>query len=178
MKLVRHTLTLAAILLPLAAQAQQPTTRGATVTGTILCADTSAPARFAKVLLKSTTPKSGFGDDFIGQMQKLASQMGGSDAKPTDEDNRRLAAASKAMNQATDMLSSSTVGLDGAFTLTGIQPGTYYVHAVFPGYIDPISEVHRRRLRQRGSHRQIAHRLPPAIHHHHRRRLTTRHPPP
>jgi hypothetical protein len=58
----------------------------------------------------------------------------------TDEQKRALAAATKGMNQATDMLNASTVGLDGAYSFSGIKPGTYYVHAIFAGYIDPYSQ--------------------------------------
>jgi hypothetical protein len=59
----------------------------------------------------------------------------------TDEQKRSLAAAAKGMNQATDMLNASTVGLDGAYSFAGVQAGTYYVHAIFPGYIDPFSQL-------------------------------------
>jgi hypothetical protein len=44
------------------------------------------------------------------------------------------------MDQVTDMLNSSTVGLDGSYSFAGVKPGTYYVHAMFTGYIDPFSQ--------------------------------------
>jgi hypothetical protein len=126
---------------------QSPAVVGSTVTGHVICADTNTPARFAKVLLKSTVPNHA-GEDFVKNMQdtmlKAAAKSGGPGApqKPmTEEQKRSLAAAAKSMNQATDMLNSSTVGLDGAFSFAGISAGTYYVHAIFPGYIDPFSQL-------------------------------------
>jgi hypothetical protein len=137
----RLTTAVALALLTLAAAAQQPAAPGSTVSGHVYCADTNAPARFAKVLLKSTQPNNSFGDDFLGRMQKLAAKAGGDAPKPqTDDDKRAMAAASKTMNQATDMLNATTVGLDGAFSFAGVKPGTYYVHALFAGYIDAYSE--------------------------------------
>jgi hypothetical protein len=130
-----------------AAAQQSPAVVGSTVTGHVLCADTNSPARFAKVLLKSTVP-SHAGEDFMKSMQdtmlKAAAKSGetATPAKPmTDEQKRALAAAAKGMNQATDMLNSSTVGLDGGYSFAGIKAGTYYVHAIFPGYIDPFSQL-------------------------------------
>lgn len=129
----------------LAAQ-QSPAVVGSTVIGHVICADTNTPARFAKVLLKSTVP-SHTGEDFVKSMQdsiqKAAAKSGGATPpKPmTEEQKRSLAVAAKGMNQATDMLMSSTVGLDGAYSFAGISPGTYYVHAIFPGYIDPFSQL-------------------------------------
>ena len=125
---------------------QSPAVVGSTVTGHVICADTNTPARFAKVLLKSTVPNH-TGEDFMKSMQdtmqKAAAKSGNATPpKPmTDEQKRSLAAAAKGMNQATDMLNSSTVGLDGAYSFAGIQAGTYYVHAIFPGYIDPFSQL-------------------------------------
>jgi hypothetical protein len=51
-----------------------------------------------------------------------------------------MAAASKGMNQTMDMLNATTVGLDGAYSFSGVKPGTYYVHAIFAGYIDPYDQ--------------------------------------
>jgi hypothetical protein len=128
------------------ASAQQtPYVVGGWVSGHVLCSDTNAPARFAKVLLKSTVPDH-TGEDFVKSlqdtMQKAAAKSGDkTPVKPqTDEQKHALAAAAKGMNQATDMLNASTVGLDGAYSFAGIKPGTYYVHAIFAGYIDPFSQ--------------------------------------
>jgi hypothetical protein len=128
---------------------QTPYVAGSTVTGHVFCGDTDAPARFAKVLLKSTEP-SHAGADFMKMIQdnmqktvqKASASSGDAAAvKPPNEDQKRaMAAAAKGMDQATDMLNSSTVGLDGAYSFSGIKPGTYYVHAIFAGYIDPFGQ--------------------------------------
>ena len=129
---------------------QSPAVAGSIVTGRVICADDNAPARFAKVLLKSTSP-SHAGEDFMKSIQDnmlkalaKGGAPGGQQApapKPmTEEQKRALASATKGMDQATDMLNASTVGLDGAYKFTGVKPGTYYVHTIFAGYIDPFSQ--------------------------------------
>lgn len=126
-------------------QAQQtPYVVGSTVTGTVFCADTGAPARFAKVVLKPVEP-SHAGEDFVKNlqenMQKFAAKDGDAEAvKPlTDDKKKALAEAEKGMNQVMDMMGASTVGLDGKFSFAGVKPGTYYVHAIYEGYLDPFS---------------------------------------
>jgi hypothetical protein len=125
---------------------QSPYVVGGTVSGRVTCADTNAPARFAKVLLKSTVPNH-TGEDLMksleDNMQKAAAKSGEpvQPVKPRTEEQKRASAnAAKGMNQATDMLNASTVGLDGVYSFAGIKPGTYYVHAIFAGYIDPFSQ--------------------------------------
>ena len=129
---------------PVSMSAQQsPYVVGATVSGHVICADTNAPARFAKVFLKSTVPDH-TGEDFVKNLQNMAKATKGDPATPpkpmTDEQKRSLAAAARGMNRAADMMNASTVGLDGAYSFAGIQPGTYYVHATVAGYIDPFSQ--------------------------------------
>ena len=140
------------LLLPLAAlatlaTAQPPAaTPGATLTGRVLCADTNAPARFAKVILKSTAP-SGPGDDIFGAL----SALGNADSKDpsksklspeeTAQQKEQLAAASKMFSAMSDMFYNATVAIDGTYTFTGVKPGTYYVHATAAGYIDPFTTI-------------------------------------
>jgi hypothetical protein len=126
---------------------QTPYVVGSTVTGHVFCGDSNAPARFAKVLLKSTTA-SNSGDDFIKKLQENMGKMAektGTDATPvkplTEDKKNALAAASKGMTQAMDMMNASTVGLDGEFKFSGVKPGTYYVHAIYAGYIDPFDQI-------------------------------------
>jgi len=149
MKLAVTSIILALVSTPaLFAQSgaqQTPYVVGSTVSGHVTCGDTGGPARFAKVLLKSATPNH-TGEDFMksiqDSIQKSAAKSGESvpAAKPmTEEQKRAMANAAKGMNQATDMLNSSTVGLDGSYSFAGVKAGTYYVHAIFAGYIDPIS---------------------------------------
>jgi hypothetical protein len=137
---------LAALAVNTLAQQQTPYVVGATVTGHVICADTNAPARFAKVLLKSTEPDH-TGEDFMKSLQKNMEKAAakGGEATPapppmTEERKRALAAAAHGMNRAADMMNASTVGLDGVYSFAGIQPGTYYVHALVNGYIDPFSQ--------------------------------------
>ncbi len=126
-------------------QAQQtPYVVGSTVAGTVFCGDSGAPARFAKVLLKSTEP-SHAGDEFMKNLQENLRKMsaaGGEPMKPlSDEQKKAMATATKNLNQVLDMVNASTVGLDGKFSFAGVKPGTYYVHAIYPGYIDPYSQL-------------------------------------
>lgn len=137
-------LVLPALFLAARLPAQQtPYVVGSTVSGHVLCADTNAPARFAKVLLKSTSP-SHAGEDMMKSItDSLTKATGkpGTPAKPqTDDQKKALAAASKGIDQLTDMLNSSTSGIDGSYSFAGVKPGTYYVHAIYPGYIDPYSQ--------------------------------------
>jgi hypothetical protein len=125
---------------------QTPYVVGSTVTGTVFCADTSAPARFAKVVLKSIEPNHA-GEDFMKNLQENLQKMAAKDGErsepvgpPSDDKRKALAAATKSMDQAMDMLGASTVGLDGKFSFAGVKPGTYYVHAIYEGYIDPFSQ--------------------------------------
>ena len=131
-----------------AAQQATPYVVGSTISGHVFCADTNAPARFAKVLLKSAAPNHA-GEDFMKNIQANIGKLTDKDdddsatpAKPdTDVQKRAMAAAAKSMNQVTDMLNSSTVGLDGSYSFAGVKPGTYYIHAISAGYIDPFSQL-------------------------------------
>lgn len=141
------TLLTALLVSPIAIAAAQQTNyvTGATVTGHVFCADTNAPARFARVALRSATPSS-FGNDFIKniekQMAKSAKEEGEDAPKPlTDQQKHSMAAATRGLNRATDLLNSSTVGLDGSFSFSNVKPGTYYVHAIYAGYIDPLAGI-------------------------------------
>jgi hypothetical protein len=140
----RTALLFLAFVTPLAAQ-QTNAVVGSTVSGHVLCDDTNTPARFAKILLKSTAPDH-TGEDFMKNIQdniaKMAAKSGDSTPikPPTPEQKKIQAAAARNMNQVTDMLNSSTVGLDGSYSFAGVKPGTYYVHAIFAGYIDPFSQ--------------------------------------
>jgi hypothetical protein len=147
---------------PSSAQQQTPYVVGSTVVGHVYCSDTNAPARFAKVLLKSTAP-SHAGDDFIKSIEStMEKAMAKDDDQPstrpsisaatlkspnpkpnpmTDVQKRAMAAATKGMDQTMDMLNSSTVGLNGEYSFSGVKPGAYYVHAIYPGYVDPYSQL-------------------------------------
>jgi hypothetical protein len=136
---------LAAGLFTVANAQQSPYVTGSTVTGHVFCADTNAPARFAKVQLKPTEGDHG-GEDFMKSLteniEKIAAKNGEtSPVKPPAEDKKQAVdVATKGMTQALDMMNASTVGLDGEFQFAGVKPGTYYIHVLYPGYIDSYSQ--------------------------------------
>ncbi len=138
----RFSILLACLLAPRLPAQQTPYVVGSAVSGHVICEDTNAPARFAKVLLKSTAP-SHAGEDMMKSLTDSLTKSSGKSATPpkpqTEDQKKALAAASRGMDQVTDMLNSSTVGLDGSYSFAGVKPGTYYVHAIYTGYIDPFS---------------------------------------
>jgi hypothetical protein len=140
--LTRTFFTILLLSLSLSAQ-QTPYVVGSTVSGHVYCNDTNGPARFARILLKSTSP-SHAGEDMMKSIMDSMTKIGaksGEPAKPqTDEQKKALAAASKSMDQVTDMLGATTVGIDGSYSFAGVKAGTYYVHAIFPGYLDTYSQ--------------------------------------
>jgi hypothetical protein len=138
-----------AINLPAILVAQQtPYVVGSTVTGRVFCADSNAPARFAKVLLKSTQgDHSGeeFMKRFTDNLQKIAAKNTDNSSSKTDapipaDKQKALDAGAKGMTLALDMMNATTVGLDGGFSFSGVKPGTYYVHVLFGGYIDQYAQ--------------------------------------
>jgi len=146
MKLHMMMAAVLTLALPIAVRAQQAQAAGASVSGTVFCADTNAPARFAKVLFKSTSADGGnpFMKNLMSNMAKMGADGGKTDAAKSPEEEKQmqaqLSAANKAMSHATDMLNASTVGMNGEYSLAGLKPGTYYIHAVAAGYVDPLTE--------------------------------------
>jgi hypothetical protein len=146
-------LLILAACISITAHAQQtPYVVGSTVTGHVFCADTNAPARFAKVLLKPTEGDHS-GEEFMKRLTDNLAKMAAKNddttqvkapaepAKPLSDDKKQaLATAAKGMNQALDMMNASTVGLNGEFKFAGVKPDTYYVHALYAGYIDPLDQ--------------------------------------
>jgi len=123
----------------LAAQ-QTPAVVGSTVSGHVYCDDSNGPARFARIMLKSTTP-SHAGNDFMKSIMDSVTKAADKSGKPqTDEQKKTIAAAYKGMDQVTDMLGATTIGLDGSYSFAGVKAGTYYVHVVYPGYFDAYSQ--------------------------------------
>jgi hypothetical protein len=121
------------------AQRQTPYVTGSTVSGHVICSDTNGPARFARIMLKPVAP-SHSGQDMLKTLVDVISTFspnGAALANPqTDDQKRALTAITQGLGQATDLLGSSTVGLDGSYSFVGVQPGTYYIHVVSPGYLD------------------------------------------
>ncbi len=116
MRLALCAITLAALSTPAVTQTQTAAPQELTgaVSGHVICGDTNQPARFARVSLQpASTP---------------------SPAKSTKTASRNAAAADHA--PAPSGITVGT-GLDGAFTLTQVRPGSYYVVVEKEGYINP-----------------------------------------
>ncbi len=130
---------------PATAVAGTPPAAGGVVSGRVTFADTNGPARFSKVLLKSVAP--GGGTDFFSELMKDDDDDAeAKNARPkkkkdmTPEQKEQMAGAAKVMAQLGDMLQSTTVAGDGTYLFNDVKPGTYYVHAMTKGYVDPLSE--------------------------------------
>ncbi len=135
--------------LPLSAQ--QPIT-GATLTGTIICADTSAPARFAKVMLRPAAIDSAATDAYIQDMQKRMEQVqtqsrtNNSASAPTPfpptttQLQQQRTAINRQLSNQSEQSNSTAADVNGHYSITGIAPGIYYVHAEMPGYVDALDQ--------------------------------------
>lgn len=116
---------------------------GATVSGTVVCDDTGRPAHLAKVYLSSAEP-SHAGEKMMHDIQAaIQKSMAKSDtprAPLTEQQRKRQQQAAKQFDAVAEMLSATNAGLDGTYRISGVKPGTYFVHAQVPGYVDPYSE--------------------------------------
>ena len=56
------------------------------------------------------------------------------------EQKQAMAASARVMGTLSDLLTSTTIAADGTYTFSNVPTGTYYVHAMAPGYIDPLSQ--------------------------------------
>ena len=121
------------------------------VTGRVVFADTNGPARFSKVLLKASKAAEADDNPFaalarLGDDDEAKPGKTGAPAKPklsaADEaDKKKQAAASNALFSAiADMMVSTTVAGDGTYSFSNVKPGTYYLHVLAPGYVDPLSQ--------------------------------------
>jgi hypothetical protein len=123
-----------------------PVVSTGTISGSVICADTNAPARLAQVVLRSTTP-SDAGTEMLKGLDQLRG-LGGedSDSKKTPtkeqaEDQKRQAAdLARTANMMADAGHMVPVGLDGTYRFTNVPPGTYQIRATLNGYIDPLGE--------------------------------------
>jgi hypothetical protein len=116
-RLILPTLLLASMQ-PLL-RAQQPT---GSVSGHVTCADTQRPARFAQVTL-------------VGVPAATEPPRPDPNATPAQQ-----MAAARASMSAMKFVQGQT-DVDGAFTISGVNPGDYYVFASVPGYIQPSNQV-------------------------------------
>jgi len=91
------------------------------VTGHVVCADTQRPARFAVVML--------FG------VPKAVTEAPNLDADPAKAISTFKSSVGE-MN-----LSQTQTDVSGYFSLSGVQPGDYYVFGSVPGYVEPKNMV-------------------------------------
>jgi len=108
--------------------ASQPSTAQAapgTVTGRVFCQDTGQPGRFASVQLVS---------DNAATNRIFDAASIGKKFDPERDMAKVIDLAKKGKNL------STVTGLDGAFTLDKVPPGTYYVLAQLAGYQSPLRQ--------------------------------------
>ena len=78
-------------------------------------------------------------DSAIGNMQQ---KQPGSEAP--DEAARNLqsarAAAANFLGAVTDSMLSATIDAQGTYIVTGVPPGTYFLHVKAPGYVDTLAQ--------------------------------------
>lgn len=127
------------------AKGQEPKAGGepqGSISGHVYLSDTNGPARFARILLKPI-PNA----DSVAEAKKKTEEMmksfQGSDAGKMSDDEKatRMAGMAKLMSSLGDLNLSGVVAADGSYTLTGVKPGTYYLHATVAGYVDPFSAI-------------------------------------
>jgi hypothetical protein len=117
-----------------------------TISGSVICADTNAPARLAQVVLRSTTP-SDAGAEMLKGLDQLRG-LGGEDSEskktPTKEqaeDQKRQAAdLARTANMMADAGHLVPASLDGTYRFTNVPPGTYQIRATLNGYVDQLGE--------------------------------------
>ena len=117
---------------------------GATVSGTVVCDDTGRPAHLAKVFLTSAEPSHAgekMMQDMEAAMRKSLAKNGEPRRTPTEQQRKQQQQAAQRLNGIADLLSATNAGLDGSYRITGVKPGTYYVHAQVPGYVDPYAQL-------------------------------------
>lgn len=117
---------------------------GATVSGTVICDDTGRPAHLAKVFLSSTEPSHAgekMMQDMEAAVQKSLAKSG--EPRPTlnEQQRKQQRQATQRLNGIADLLSATNAGLDGSYRITGVKPGTYYLHAQVPGYVDSYAQL-------------------------------------
>lgn len=104
-------LSLACCLIPAVIAEPPESSKPGMVTGHVYCVDTNRPCRFAEVNIHRV------------QAEFEVNKTGGNTLIP---DRNTY---------------SATTGIDGAFLITGVPPGDYYVRSHFAGYLDPFQVV-------------------------------------
>ena len=129
-----------------ATPAVAPTLSTSTITGSVICADTNAPARLAQVILRSTTP-SNAGAEMVKGLEEFQGMMNGGDSKKTltkeqeTDQKRQTAELARTASMMADAGHTVPVGLDGTYRFTNVPPGTYQIRATLFGACSPPSRL-------------------------------------
>ncbi len=117
---------------------------GATLSGHVVLADTDRPARFAAVYLKPVDPPDP-GQDFFTVLMNSAitnmqsKQSGSTSGNPAESLKAAQTAAGNFLTSVTDSMLCATINSEGDYSMTGIPPGSYYLHVKAPGYVDSLA---------------------------------------
>ena len=115
-----------------------------TLSGHVVFADNDRPARFTTLYLKLVDPPNSQDDFFTVLMESAIANMQGKQGSSGDDAAKSLlsarTAAGSLLTSVTDSMLSATIANDGAYTLTGLTPGTYYLHVKAPGYVDSLAQ--------------------------------------
>jgi hypothetical protein len=130
MNLVERSFIFAALGFSLfnVAQAQQAASVAGTgtVTGHVICGDTQRPARFASVTLLGVPSE-------VTVTPKL---------DPNADEATQMAAMKKAMASfGKTSFANAVTDTNGAYTMTDLAPGDYYVFGAQAGYVSPTDQV-------------------------------------
>ena len=121
-----------------------PAAASGTLSGHVVFADNDHPARFATLYLKPVEPPNPQDDFFTALMDSAITNMHGKQGGGPDDTAQSVqaarAAAGNFLTSVTDSLLSATIDSDGAYTVTGVPHGTYYVHVKAPGYVDSLGQ--------------------------------------
>ena len=125
------------------AQASAPTA-GGTLSGHVVFADNDRPARFSTLYLKLVDPPNPQDDFFTVLMESAITNMQGKQGGSGDDAAKSLLAARTAagnfLTGVADAMLSATIDSDGAYTVTGVPRGTYFLHVKAAGYVDTLAQ--------------------------------------
>ena len=140
------TTAILTLLLSLSACLAQaaPPPAGGTLSGHVVFANNDRPARFATLYLKLVEPPAPQDDFFTVLMESAITNMQGKQGASGDDAQKSLLAARTAagnfLTSVTDSMLCATIDSEGAYTITGVPRGTYYLHVKAPGYVDSLAQ--------------------------------------
>ena len=132
------------MLQPVCSAQTPPPPAGGTISGHVVFADNDRPARFATLYLKAVEPPSPQDDFFTVLMESAITNMQGKQGSSGEDAAKSLQAARTAtsnfLTSVSDSMLCASIDADGAYTITGVPPGTYYLHVKAPGYVDSLAQ--------------------------------------